>query len=115
MKSELGEESREYEVSSGNLIVAAVLVGVFLIWVGQLVIIWSNWEDTEAMRTVYKTSMTLISLGGMISSGALIAGSVINKGINKFVRLGMLVAASLIITQMMTSGLVSYIPWQFLT
>jgi len=115
MKSETEEESREYGVSSGNLIVAAVLFGIFLIWVGQLVVIWSEWEDTEAMKTIYRTAITLISLGGMISSGALIAGGVINKSINKFVRLGMLVAASLIITQMMASGLISYIPWQFLT
>ena len=115
MKSESGEESREYGVFSRKLIVAAVLVGVFLIWVGQLVVIWSEWEDTETMKTVYRTSMTLISLGGMISSGALIAGGVINKSIDKFVRLGMLVAAALITVQLMAWGIVSYIPWQFLS
>ena len=115
MKSEPAEEIREHGVLSRKLIVALVLVGIFLIWVGQLVVTWSEWEDTEAMKTIYKTSMTLISLGGMISSGALIAGGVINKSIDKFVRLGMLVAAALIIVQLMAWGVLSYIPWQFLS
>jgi len=49
----------------------------------------------------------------MISSGALIAGGVINKSIDKFVRLGMLVAATLIVMQLMTWAAISYFPWQF--
>ena len=113
MKSESEEESRECGVFSGKLIVATVLVGLLLTWVGQLVVIWSDWEDTEAMMTVCRASMTLISLGGMISSGALIAGGVINKSIDKFVRLGMLVAAALIAVQLV--GVTSIIPWQFLS
>ena len=113
MKSESGEESKEYGVFSRELIVAAVLVGIFLMVVGQLIVIWTEWEDTETMRTVYKTSRTLLSLGGMISSGALIAGGVINKSIDKFVRLGMLVAATLIVMQLMTWATISYFPMQF--
>jgi len=108
MKSESGEESKEYGVFSRKLIVAAVLVGIFLMWVGQLILTWSEWEDTETMKTVYKTSRTLLSLGGMISSGALIAGGVINKSIDKFVRLGMLVAATLITMQLMTWATIYY-------
>ncbi|NIW50877.1 MAG: hypothetical protein GWN17_01390 [Candidatus Korarchaeota archaeon] len=107
MKSESGEESKEYEVFSRGLIVAAVLVGIFLMWVGQLVVVWSEWEDTE---TILRTSRTLISLGGMISSGALIVGGVTNKSIDKFVRLGMLVAAAFIIMQLMTWTAISYFP-----
>ena len=107
MKSVSGEESREYD--SRKLIVAAVLFGFLLILVGQLVVVWSDWEDTEAMEIVYKTSMTLINLGGMISSGALIGGGVINESINKFVRLGMLVVAALIIVQLMTWASLSYV------
>jgi len=113
MKSESGEEGREYEVFSRKLIVAAVLVGIFLIWVGQLVILWQEIEDTETMKTMFRTAMTLTSLGGMISSGTLIAGGIINKSIDKFVRLGMLVAAAFIIMQLMTWAATSYI-WQFL-
>ena len=107
MKSESGEESKEYGVFSTALIVAAVLAGIFLIWVGQMVVTWPEFESTEAMRDAYKISTTLISLGGMVSGGALIGGGIINKSIDKFVRLGMLVAAALIIVQVMSLGALS--------
>jgi len=113
MKSESEEESKEHEVFSRELIVAAVLVGIFLMWVGQLVVVWPESEDTETMRTLYKTSRTLLGLGMMISSGALIGGGVINKSIDKFVRLGMLVVAALIIMQLMAWGAISYFPRSF--
>jgi len=96
-----------------KLIVVAVLVGIFLIWVGQLVLVWSEFEDTEMRVTIYRTVVTLIGLGGMISSGALIVGGVTNRSIDKFVRLGMLVAAAFIIMQLMTWGATSYL-WQFI-
>ncbi len=112
MTSESGEEGREHEVFSRKLIVAAVVVGIFLIWVGQLIIVWAEFEDTETMKTISRTAVTLTSLGGMISSGALIVGGVTNKSIDKFVRLGMLVAAAFIIMQLMTWS-ASYM-WRFL-
>ena len=104
MKSESGEESREYGVFSTVLIVVAVLAGIFLIWVGQMVVIWLEFESAE---DAYKIFTTLTSLGGMISGGALIGGGIINKSIDKFVRLGMLVAAALIIVQVMSLGALS--------
>jgi hypothetical protein len=96
-----------------KLIVVAVLVGIFLIWVGQLVIVWSELEDTETRMTILRTAVTLTGLGGMISSGALIVGGVTNKSIDKFVRLGMLVAAAFIIMQLVPGGATSYL-WQFI-
>ncbi len=101
MESESGEESMEHEVFSGKLIVAAVLVGILMIFVAQLAIIWSDWENTEAMKIATRTASTLIGLGGMISSVALIGGAVLNKSIDKFVRLGMLVAAGFLFMQAM--------------
>jgi uncharacterized membrane protein len=112
MTSESGEQGTENELFSRKLIVAAVLVGIFLIWIGQLVLVWSEWEQTETMKTMYRTATTLTSLGGMILTGALIAGSVINRSIDKFVRLGMLVVAALIVMQM-TTWSASYM-WQLL-
>jgi len=102
MKSESREESREYGVFSTTLIVAAVLAGVFLIWIGHFLLIWLELDDIEAMKNIYKISMTLISFGGMLSSGVLIGGGVVNKSIDKFVRLGMLIAAALILMQMVS-------------
>jgi len=49
----------------------------------------------------------------MISSGALIGGGIINKSIDKFVRLGMLVAAAFITMQLMNWAAISYYPLQF--
>ena len=101
MKSESGEESREPEVFSRKLIVAAVLVGITLIWVAQLVLIWPDWEAAGATKMAVKIATTLIGLGGMISSVALIGGAILNKSVDKFVRLGMLIAAGLILGQVL--------------
>jgi len=96
MKSESKEESREHTVFSTELIVGAVLVGIILILVGPLVLIWTEFYYLQAIEGSRILAATLISLGGMVSCGALIGGSIINKSIDKFVRLGMLVAAALI-------------------
>jgi len=101
MKSESGEESVEHEAFSRKLIVAAVLFGITLIWVAQLVLIWPDWKAAEATKIAVKTTTTLIGLGGMISSVALIGGAILNKSVDKFVRLGMLVAAGLLLGQVL--------------
>jgi len=100
MKSESEEESGEHEVFSRKLIFAAVFVGILLIWVAQLIIVWPDWTDTEMAKTAVKVTTTLIGLGGMILSVALIGGAVLNRSVDKFVRLGMLVAAGFIMVQM---------------
>ena len=114
MKSESGEESMEHEVFSGKLIVVAVLVGILLIWVAQLVLIWVDWENPEAMKIAAKAASTLIGLGGMISSVALIGGGVLNKTVDKFVRLGMLVAAGFILGQLMPLAVTYASIWRYL-
>jgi hypothetical protein len=114
MKSGSGEESVEHEAFSRKLIVAAVLVGILLIWVAQLVLIWPDWADTETMKIGVKIATTLIGLGGMISSVALIGGAVLNKSVDKFVRLGMLVAAGLILGQVMPLATTYASIWQLL-
>jgi len=63
-------------------------------------------------KIAVKTTTTLIGLGGMISSVALIGGAVLNKSVDKFVRLGMLVAAGFLITQMLPFAYSSL--WQYL-
>ena len=115
MKSESGEESVEHEAFSRKLIVAAALVGILLIWVAQLVLIWPDWADRyETMKIGVKIATTLIGLGGMISSVALIGGAVLNKSVDKFVRLGMLVAAGLILGQVMPLATTYASIWQLL-
>ncbi len=114
MKSESVEESREHEGFSRTLIFAAVFVGILLIWVGQLLLTWPDWENTETMQMAVKTASTLIGLGGMISSVALIGGAVLNKSVDKFVRLGMLVAAGLIIQQVLPFAITYSRIWPYL-
>ena len=114
MISESGEESGEDEVFSTKLIVAAVFVGILLIWVAQLIVIWPSWENTGMMTTAVKTAVTLIGLGAMISSVALIGGAILNKSVDKFVRLGMLVAAGLIIVQVLPLTMTYASIWQLL-
>jgi hypothetical protein len=93
MKSESKEESWEHTVFS-KLIVGAVLVGIVLILFGPLVLIWVELYSLQVVEPGRLLAATLISLGGMVSCGALIVGGIINKSIDKFVRLGMLVAAA---------------------
>jgi hypothetical protein len=50
----------------------------------------------------------------MISSVALIGGAVLNKSVDKFVRLGMLVAAGLILGQVMPLAMTYASIWQLL-
>jgi hypothetical protein len=114
MKSESGEESVEHEAFSRKLIVVAVFVGILLIWMAQLVLIWPDWADTEMAKIAVKTTTTLIGLGGMISSVALIGGAVLNKSVDKFVRLGMLVAAGLILGQVLPLSMAYSSIWQLL-
>jgi hypothetical protein len=102
MASESGEQGTENELFSRKLIVAAIVIGIFLIWVAQLIIVWAEFEDTETMKTISRIAVTLTSLGGMTLTGALIVGGIINRSIDRFVRLGMLVAAAFIIMQLMT-------------
>jgi uncharacterized protein YacL len=114
MKSESGEESVEHEAFSRKLIVAAVFVGILLIWVAQLVLIWPDWTDTEMTRIAVKVTTTLIGLGGMISSVALIGGAVLNRSVDKFVRLGMLVVAGLILGQVLPLAMTYSSIWTLL-
>ena len=114
MKSESGKESVEHEAFSRKLIVAAVFVGILLIWVAQLVLIWPDWTDTEMTKIGVKITTTLIGLGGVISSVALIGGAILNKSIDKFVRLGMLVAAGLILGQVLPMAMTYSSIWQLL-
>ena len=64
--------------------------------------------------TAVKTAVTLIGLGAMISSVALIGGAILNKSVDKFVRLGMLVAAGLIIVQVLPLTMTYASIWQLL-
>ena len=101
-----GQLSRpmEYRVGSVAIIVGLVLLGVILIWAGQLVVATTDWEKTEDVRAAYKTNLILTGVGSMISSVALIGGALTNENLDKFVRLGMIIAAALIIVEMMTWG-----------
>ena len=90
------------------IVVVLVLLGIILIWVGQLMIATADWEDSEEMRTVYKNNLILTGLGAMISSIALIGGALTMKDVDKFVRLGMVIAAAMIIVQLMSWGMTGF-------
>jgi len=65
-------------------------------------------------KIAVKTTTTLIGLGGMISSVALIGGAVLNRSVDKFVRLGMLVAAGLIVAQVLPLAMTYSSIWTLL-
>ena len=100
--------SAEYKNGARIIVVVLVLLGIILIWVGHLMIATADWEDSEEMRTVYKNNLILTGLGAMISSIALIGGALTMKDVDKFVRLGMVIAAAMIIVQLMSWGMTGF-------
>ena len=102
--NEIARSSFSAEVRPGAIVVVVILVllGIILIWVGQLMIATANWEKSEEMRAVYKNNLILTGLRAMISSVALIGGALTMRFVDKFVRLGMVIAAAMIIVQLMS-------------
>jgi hypothetical protein len=82
-------------IFSEFLVVACALLGILLVFVGQIVLVYATTNE------VIHASYVLRYLGGMLSSGALIGGGITNRNLDKFVRLGMLLAAGLIISSML--------------
>lgn len=76
-------------------IVVGVLLGIFIMFIGQMVNVYARTTD------VSQASYVLMHFGAMLSSGALTAGGLKHKDFDKFVRLGMLLAAGLIISSML--------------
>jgi len=87
-------------ICSESLITVGVVLGILLIFIGQVIRVYAQTHD------VLQISYVLKCLGGMFSSGALIGGGIINKNLDKFVRLGMLIAAGLVVSSML-----SLVPW----
>jgi len=102
--NEVARSSFSAEVRNGAIVVVVILVllGIILIWVGQLMIATADWEKSEEMRAVYKNNLILTGLGAMILSVALIGGALTMRFVDKFVRLGMVIAAAMIIVQLMS-------------
>ena len=96
-----------YQAQSMMMIAVAILVviGVILIWTGQLIIAVSSAQTTASLRDVYRNSRIVTVVGAMISSAALFGGSIAAEKIDKFVRLGMVIAATLIVLGVMLFGL----------
>lgn len=82
-------------IFSDFLVAAGALLGILLIFIGQIILVYARTTD------VIQMSYVLRYLGGMFSGGALIGGGIINKNFDKFVRLGLLLAAGLIISSML--------------
>ncbi len=71
---------------SKNLIIVGVLIGILLAWVGEIV----------ARFTIYLgAGQVLNSLGFVFVGLFLTGGGIINKDIDKFVRLGLIVGGAL--------------------
>jgi hypothetical protein len=97
---------KRYTAHSVIVIIVAILVivGIILIWVGQLVLVTANVQTTATMREAYRNSRILTIVGAMISSAALFGGALAAENIDKFVRLGMIIAATLIVLGVLAFG-----------
>ncbi len=80
---------------SKNLIIAAILLGLLLIWVGAVVLTFST--DLTGLRA----AQVINSLGFFIVGIFLIGGGVVNDHMDKFVRLGMVVIGVYMITSVL--------------
>jgi hypothetical protein len=77
---------------SKNLIVAAILLGILLIWIGALILPFST--DLTGLRA----AQTLNSLGFFIVGAFLIGGGIVNEVLDKYIRFGMIVIGVYMIT-----------------
>lgn len=82
-------------IFSKNLIIAAILLGLLLIWVGAVVLTFST--DT----TGWRAAQVLNSLGFFIVGVYLIGGGIVNDNMDKYVRLGMIVIGVYMITSVL--------------
>jgi len=80
---------------SKNLIVAAIIFGLLLIWIGVIVFTFS----TDV--TGYRAAQTLSSLGFFITGAFLIGGGISNDSMDRYVRVGMIVIGVYMITMVL--------------
>jgi vacuolar-type H+-ATPase subunit I/STV1 len=91
---------------SKNLITAAILFGLLLIWIGVIVLTFSS--DYTGIRV----AQVLNSLGFFAAGAFLIGGGIVNDSMDRFVRLGMIVIGVYMITSVLAlTSLISSIPW----
>jgi hypothetical protein len=89
---------------SKNLILAAILLGILLIWIGAMILTFST--DVTGIRA----AETLNSFGFFLAGIALIGGGIANDAMDKYVRLGMIVIGVYMITAVLSlPGLISSI------
>jgi len=81
---------------SKNLIVAAILLGMLLVWIGAIVFTFST------DLTGYRAAQTLSSLGFFITGAFLIGGSIANDSMDRYVRVGMVVIGVYMITAVLS-------------
>lgn len=91
---------------SKNLITAAILFGLLLIWIGVIILTFSS--DYTGIRV----AQVLNSLGFFAAGAFLIGGGIVNDSMDRFVRLGMIVIGVYMITSVLAlTSLISSIPW----
>ena len=91
---------------SKNLIITAILLGIFLIWIGVIVMTFSS--NYTGMRA----AEVLNSLGFFIMGAYLVGGGIVNDNLDKYVRLGMIVIGVYMITSVLAlTSVISAFPW----
>jgi hypothetical protein len=91
---------------SKNLIITAILLGIFLIWIGVIVMTFSS--NYTGMRA----AEVLNSLGFFIMGAYLVGGGIVNDNLDKYVRLGMIVIGVYMITSVLAlTSMISAFPW----
>lgn len=80
-------------IFSKDLIVAGILVGLLLAWIGTIVMTFSG--DSTGI----KAAVTLNYLGFFLTGVFLIGGGIVNNAFDKFVRLGMIFGGTFLVAQ----------------
>ena len=81
---------------SKNLIIAAILLGILIIWIGAIILTFST------DLTGFRAAQTLNSLGFFVVGVFLIGGGIVNDNMDKYVRLGMIVIGVYMITSVLS-------------
>lgn len=91
---------------SKDLIIAAILFGFLLIWIGVIVLTFSS------SYTGIRVAEVLNSLGFFVAGAFLVGGGIANDNMDRFIRIGMIIIGVYMITSVLAlASLIPAIPW----
>ncbi len=92
---------------SKKMMTLAVGVGLLVVFLGAVVC------NVAGGSGVLKAGLVLYNLGGLVLGGTLFLGSLVNEELDRYLRVGLLVAGALVVGLVVTPQMVPSLPYGF--